>query len=114
MINKYQTKTPHVIAEEIGSRLKQARLNQNLTQTEIAERIGIDRRVVMKAEKGNTSLEDFIAILDTLDKTEQLANFLPEQSISPIQLLKLQGKRRERASSKNQNNIVPVDEAFEW
>ncbi|MND41615.1 helix-turn-helix protein [compost metagenome] len=114
MYNKYHTKTPHVIAEDIGNRLKQARLNQNLTQAEVAEKAGVDRRTVIKAEKGITSLEDFIAILDSLDKTGQLVNLLPEQSISPIQLLKLQGKRRERASSNNKNNIVSVDEEFEW
>lgn len=39
------------IAEELGARLKQARLNQNLTQAQVAESAGISRRQVMSAEK---------------------------------------------------------------
>ena len=87
MLNKFQESTPHAMAQEMGNRLRQVRLNKNLTQAEIAERAGLDRRRVIKAENGNASLEDFFAILDVLEKTDQLVNFLPEQRISPVQLL---------------------------
>ena len=99
MLNKFQESTPHAMAQEMGNRLRQVRLNKNLTQAEVAERAGLDRRRVIKAENGHASLEDFFAILDVLDKTDQLVNFLPEQRISPVQLLKLRGKARQRASS---------------
>ena len=86
------------IAEELGERLKQARLNQNLTQAEVAESVGVSRRQVLNAEKGKAQLEVFVAILLALNLTGHLELFLPKQQISPLQLAQLQGRQRQRAS----------------
>ncbi|KZN13168.1 helix-turn-helix transcriptional regulator [Marinomonas sp. TW1] len=86
------------LAEEIGQRLKQARLNRDLTQSEVATLAGVARKTVLNAEKGKVQLEIFIALLMALELTEQLDLFLPRQQISPLQLAKLQGKQRQRAS----------------
>ena len=86
------------LAEQLGVRLKQARLNANMTQTQLAEQAGVSRRAVLNAEKGKASLDVFIALLAGLNLTEQLDNLLPEQPLSPIQLSKLKGKARQRAS----------------
>ena len=93
-----EVQTPHAIAEVLGSRLKQERLNQNLTQSDVAEKVGITRKSLINAEKGHVSLEHFAAIVQALGLTSQLDMFLPERPISPIQLMKLQGKKRQRAS----------------
>jgi len=117
MVYKEQGQTPHAIAEILGSRLKQARLNQNLTQREVAEKIGITRKALINAEKGQVTLEHFAAILQTLGLTSQLDLFLPERPVSPIQLLKLQGKKRQRASlstSKHNHSEQQESEALEW
>lgn len=90
--------TAPALAEEIGDRLKQARLNRDLTQSEVAELAGIARKTVLNAEKGKVQLDIMIAILMTLDLAQQMDLFLPEQEISPLQLAKLQGKKRQRAS----------------
>jgi transcriptional regulator with XRE-family HTH domain len=86
------------IAEELGRRLKQARLNADLTQQQVSERSGVSRKVVLSAEHGKVQLESLVAILQALKLTQNLGAFLPEQAISPLQLLKLQGKQRQRAS----------------
>ena len=86
------------IAEELGERLKQARLNQNLTQAEVAESVGVSRRQVLNAEKGKAQLEEFVAILRALNLTGHLELFLPKRQISPLQLARLQGRQRQRAS----------------
>ncbi|EMH4147625.1 helix-turn-helix transcriptional regulator [Providencia stuartii] len=99
------------LAEQLGERLKQARLNQNLTQSEVAEFAGVARKTVINAEKGKAQLEIFIAIIQALNLTEQLDLFLPVQPISPIQLAKLQGKKRQRASGQRQEN---EEEHIEW
>ena len=91
-------KSPAALAEQIGKRLKQARLNADLTQLEVAERAGLSRKLIMNAEKGRVQLEYLIAILMVLGLDTQLDTFLPPQSISPLQLLKLQGGKRQRAS----------------
>ena len=94
----HSQKSPAAIAEALGQRLKQARLNRDLTQIEVAERAGVSRKAVLNAEKGKAQLEVLVAILQALDLTTQLDSFLPPQPPSPIQLAKLQGKQRQRAS----------------
>lgn len=86
------------IIQELGDRLKRARLNRNMTQLEVANLIGISRKTVLNAEKGNAHLEVFVNIMVALDVTGQLDLFLPKQMISPLQLSKMQGRIRKRAS----------------
>ena len=50
--------TAAALAEEIGDRLKQARLNRDLTQSEVAEIAGIARKTVLNAEKGKVQLDN--------------------------------------------------------
>ncbi|MFD1217301.1 MULTISPECIES: helix-turn-helix transcriptional regulator [Microbulbifer] len=99
----YSQKSPSAVAEALGQRLKQARLNRDLTQIEVAERAGVSRKAVLNAEKGKAQLEVLVAILQALDLTTQLDNFLPPQPPSPIQLAKLQGKQRQRASGQRKH-----------
>ena len=90
--------SPAAIAEELGNRLKQARLNADITQAELASRTGLNRRTILNAEKGNVSLKNLVAILVSLEMADQLDLFLPVQEISPLQLAKLKGQKRQRAS----------------
>lgn len=94
----FENLSPVAIAEQLGERLKQARLNADLTQAEVASRTGINRRTILNAEKGNVQLKNLVAILITLGMVEQINTFLPIQEISPVQLAKLKGKKRQRAS----------------
>ena len=86
--------TAAALAEEIGDRLKQARLNRDLTQSEVAELAGIARKTVLNAEKGKVQLDIMIALLMALDLMQQIDLFLPKQEISPLQLAKLQGEKK--------------------
>ena len=101
-------KTASAYAEELGERLRQARLNRDLTQSEVAKLAGVARKTVLNAEKGKAQLDIFIAILIALDLTAQLEVFLPAQAISPVQLAKLQGKKRQRASGQRKNSAEDV------
>ena len=95
---EFNADTPHAISTELGDRIKVARLNVDLTQKELAEKAGISLKAVTNSEKGKSTLESIIAILVALDLTEQLNSFIPKQEISPVQLAKLQGKERKRAT----------------
>ncbi|MAS26261.1 MAG: transcriptional regulator, partial [Oceanospirillaceae bacterium] len=44
--------SPQAVCGELGERLKQARLNRDLTQSEVADMAGISRKLVLNAEKG--------------------------------------------------------------
>ena len=103
----------NAISVELGRRLKQARLNANITQSDLASRTGLNRTTIISAEKGKAQLENFIVILSALNMTKQLNLFLPEQEISPIQLAKLRGLERQRASkSTNKKNKIKENKAL--
>jgi len=85
-----------------------ARLNKNLPQQEVADKVGVARRTIVEAEKGNARLDTFVAIMQVLGVADQLNLFLPEQLISPLQLAKLKGKQRQRGTGK-----LPPEEDFE-
>ena len=104
-------KSPAAIIEELGGRLKQARLNADFTQAEVASLAGVSRKAVLNAEKGKTQLETLVAIMLALNLSDQLDQFLPLQNISPIQLAKLQGRKRQRASGQRKTK---EQEPPEW
>ncbi|GHA00610.1 hypothetical protein GCM10008090_06900 [Arenicella chitinivorans] len=89
-----------VLSQMLGERLKQARLNQDVTQAQLADLAGVSRRSVLNAEKGKTQLETFVALLVALGLSDNLQQMIPSTNISPLQLAKLQGKHRQRASGK--------------
>jgi len=89
------------ILEMLGERAKLERLNQNLTQVELARRAGIDRIVLTRLENGKgCTLRSLIRILRSLGKIDHLDMFLPEPGVSPIQLAQLAGRQRREASGK--------------
>jgi len=88
------------IIKEIGRRVKRKRLERNLTQQEIADLAGISRPTVSDLERGNPfEIMTLIQVLRVLDALDEIDSFLPDPGISPLQLAKLRGKERERASS---------------
>lgn len=86
------------LLKELGYRLRTTRLNQNITQDELAKRSGVGKGAVRAAELGgNPTLLNFLRILRALEKLEQLDFFLPETGPSPLQMAKMQGRQRVRA-----------------
>lgn len=94
---EHKKMSPLAICDELGGRLKQARLNKNITQAKLADTCGLTRRAVINAEQGKTTLENFVTIMGALNLLGKLDLFLPKQLISPIELHKLQGKKRQRS-----------------
>jgi putative transcriptional regulator len=106
--------SPMAIAEQLGERLKQARLNANLTQAEVASRTGLNRRTILNAEKGKVQLKNLVAILLSRGMVEQINIFLPVQEISPLQLAKLEGKKRQRASRSQKRKLQTSEDEPLW
>lgn len=85
---------------EIGNRLSQHRLNRNLTQEALANEAGVSKRTIIRVEQGHsTQTSSLIRILRALKLLGNLEALIPEPAISPIQQVKMQGKKRKRASS---------------
>jgi putative transcriptional regulator len=98
-INNWHAMSDPAILEEIGQRLKAFRLQKNITQEEIAQKIGVNRVTIGEIEKGRpSSLLTFIQLLRGLDKLDLLNSINIVPTISPIQMAKLQKKSRQRAS----------------
>jgi transcriptional regulator with XRE-family HTH domain len=94
------------ILREMGSRLNRKRLDKNVSQQELAEMAGLNRTTVSEIEQGKPfAVLTFIQILRALDALDELDSLLPDPGISPLQLAKMKGKVRRRASkySKDSN-----------
>ncbi len=87
------------ILKELARRIRRRRLNLNLTQQQVAEQSGLHLQTIKNFESGNNaSLLTLIQILRVFGDLEALDRFLPDPGLSPVQLLKLKGKQRQRAS----------------
>jgi transcriptional regulator with XRE-family HTH domain len=85
----------------LGTQLKQMRLNKNITQKQMGFIAGLSRSAISSMENdGNGTMLSFVQILRALEKLEILNHFIAEAPISPIQIAKLHGKQRKRASAK--------------
>lgn len=87
------------ILKEIGRRLKRKRLEKNVSQQRLADLAGLNRTTVRDLEHGSPfGVLTLIQILRALGVLEELNSFLPDPGISPLQLAKMKGKERRRAS----------------
>jgi len=92
----------NAIVSELGGRIKRQRLLMNYSQQDLAERAGIGKSTLQKLEYGSSAtILTVIQVLRALRQLDALDNFIPEPGISPIELQKLNGKMRERASKRN-------------
>jgi len=87
------------ILKEIGAQLKQMRLNRNVSQAKLAEKSGLSRKAISDIERnGRGSMMSMVQMLRALEKLEMLNLFSTEVLVSPIQIAKMYGKQRKKAS----------------
>jgi len=92
-------KSDKAVLRTLGARVQTLRLEQNLSQDQVAEEAGVGRSTLVRLEGGQSiTLLGFVQVLRVLGALEELENFLPEPGVSPLQLLERKGKRRRRAS----------------
>jgi len=93
------------IVSLIGNYIKHQRLNQNKTQAKIAEIAGLNRWTMSKIENGEPiSLISLIQILRALNLLDILNVFKIQAQISPLELAKLEKRKRQRAGKDKANN----------
>ncbi len=100
------------ICIEIGHRIRTLRLRKNLTQQQVANMAALSLNAVKSVESGKGRLMTLIAVLRELGALETLDRFIPEPSISPMQLARQHGKQRQRASGKRLKD--EAKEEAEW
>ena len=88
------------ILVELGERIAQTRLERNLSQAAVAAEAGIGVATLERLESGRaTRLDTFVRVLRALGLVEALDHLVPAPLASPIEQLKLQGRRRRRAGA---------------
>lgn len=83
---------------EIGRRLEAIRLQENISQAELAAEAGVSRRTITRLENGGgISVETLIRLMRALGVAHRLEALLPEPGIRPIDRVRLKGRQRQRA-----------------
>ena len=108
----FYTLSDKYIEKELGHRIKALRLGKNMTQKELAEATTLSLNSIKSLESGRSKLSTLIAVLRELGALDHLDNFIPEISISPMQLAKMQGHVRKRASGERLKTHIKDDP--EW
>lgn len=98
------------ILSELGSRIKRARMDQRLSQQELANQVGVSLRTISVIENGGDfRLGNLLRILRALGYLENLNALLPELAINPEDYATL-GKERQRVSRRREK----ADKASAW
>lgn len=96
--------TDEAILAELGGRLARRRLELQLTQEMLAEQAGVSKRTVERIEAGaTTQTSTLIRILRVLELLDRLETLVPEAGPRPMDLVKLKGKARKRASGRRKS-----------
>lgn len=104
--------TDGAILAELGGRLVQRRLELQFTQEMLAEQAGVSKRTVERIEAGATAqTSTLIRLLRVLELLDRLEILVPEVGPRPMDLIKLKGKARQRASGKRKS---PYEGPWHW
>jgi DNA-binding XRE family transcriptional regulator len=83
----------------LSARIAGRRIELPLTQATVAEQAGIAKRTLERLEAGQSSqLITLVRVLRVLDAASGLDSLIPEPGPRPMDLLKREGKVRQRAS----------------
>ncbi len=109
----FKDRSDTAVLQELGRRLAQYRLNKNMSQRALAKEVGVSSLTIHRVEHGHAiQTLNLIRVARGLNLLENLAAFIPEPAISPIQQAKMQGKKRQRASSPAQ--VAESKEPWSW
>lgn len=81
------------IMASIGQRLRKLRKGKKLTQQELAEIVGVNRRLIGEIEAGKgTSLLVFVKLLKVFNKSDKLLEILESSAVSPKDMFKMENR----------------------
>jgi len=95
------------IKKEIGSKIRELRLKQNLSQSDLAKNAGLSLSSVIRTENGNIkSFDTFIQICRVIGRLEIFKTLVEKEPLSPIEYYKVVNSankpKRIRATKKNE------------
>lgn len=103
------------VLREVGERLARTRLERNVSQRALAIEAGVSKATIERLEAGepvkSTSL---VRVLRTLGLLDTLDRLMPEPLPSPVERLRLQGRRRLRAGTPRDGHGERGTEPWRW
>ena len=103
------------IQQRLGSRLRSARLKQNITQQSLADAAQVSLSSIKKIEGGEIgSFESFLRIVRTLGVLDSLQSLVNERQMSPSEIYALQNSTVKHSRKRASGHIKVKEEAAEW
>jgi transcriptional regulator with XRE-family HTH domain len=103
------------VLDELGARLARTRLEQNTSQEQLATAAGVSKSTVERIETGReVKLTSLVRVLRALGRLELLDRLLPEPLPSPIERVRIQGKRRQRAAEPRRAEAPERPWRWDW
>jgi len=108
--NNWYAMSDRALNATIGTFIKHHRLQQNKSQTEVANAANISRSTLSLLERGETvTVATLIQVLRVLQLLHIMECFQVQKKVSPIALAKLEQEQRKRASGTKKNENKKSD-----
>lgn len=107
---KWHESNDEALLAVIGRFIQETRLQQNKNQQQVADAAGINRSTLSQFENGGGgTVLSLLQILRVLDQLHFLNYFQVQTKVSPIQLAKLEQRKRRRARKTDlpESNLLP-------
>lgn len=99
--------TNGAIMRQIGSKLKELRIEKNMKQTELADAAGVSVFTISSVENGKaTSLLTIVQLLRALEHLDYLNSFFQEEAMSPVAYAKLMKKNKKKERVKSSAEVI--------
>ena len=106
--------TNDAIMRQIGSKLKELRIEKNMKQAELADASGVSVFTISSVENGkSTSLLTIVQLLRALEHLDYLDSFFQEETISPIAYAKLMKNNKKKIRVKSSSSETKEGDS-EW
>ena len=103
MTDIYALSDPAILTQ-IGQKLKEARIEQNISQKSLADSSGLSTFSISQMENGhNTSLLSLIMVLRALHRLDIFEGLFREKPVSPVALSEYMKKNPQRQRAYNTN-----------
>ena len=105
------------IIKTIGAKIKEARIEQDITQKELSKMAGVSMFSISSIENGNnTSILTLVQILRALNRFDFLNLFFKEKEISPVAYARAMKAEivYQRAGRTKKHKNTYDEEDYEW
>ena len=118
-MNDIYALTDSAILMQIGQKLKETRIEQNISQKTLADRSGLSSFSISQMENGhNTSLLSLVMVLRALNRLDVFAELFREKPISPVALSEYMKKNPQRQHAYNTKTEIDENDNsaddFNW